>query len=132
MKQIPDQLESLMAEKRLLQAAILVVRSVKAINKPEMLDIGALTDLRSYLTAQETALREILIEELNSHLYLKTFWCDSRWVAYVPGQQTRTCFTDSFSALMFLKYHLYLSTRFLQTLSGLHPPPIVALASRAS
>jgi len=91
LKQIPDQLESLMAEKRLLQAAILVVRSVKAINKPEMLDIGALTDLRSYLTAQETALREILVDELHSHLYLKTFWCDGRWMAYTPNQQMRTC-----------------------------------------
>ncbi|KAH7055486.1 Sec8 exocyst complex component-specific domain-containing protein [Auriculariales sp. MPI-PUGE-AT-0066] len=89
LKHVPDQLESLMAEKRLLQAAILLVRSLKAINKPDMMEIGALSDLRSYMSAQETALREILIDELHSHVYLKTFWCDSRWVAYTPNQQMR-------------------------------------------
>ncbi|KAF7339799.1 Sec8 exocyst complex component specific domain-containing protein [Mycena venus] len=34
------------------------------------------------------ALREILIDELQSHLYLKSFWCESRWAAYTPNQQT--------------------------------------------
>ncbi|KZV93778.1 hypothetical protein EXIGLDRAFT_612626 [Exidia glandulosa HHB12029] len=87
LKSVPDQLESLMAEKRLLQAAILLVRSLKSINKGEMQEIGAVSDLRSYLNGQETALREILIDELHSHLYLKTFWCDSRWAAYTPDQQ---------------------------------------------
>lgn len=71
-----------------------------------MLEIGALSDLRSYLSGQETvrvvqvpnycmifieclkALKEILIEELHAHLYLKAFWCESRWAAYTPGQQT--------------------------------------------
>jgi exocyst complex component 4 len=77
-----------------------------------MLEIGAVSDLRSYLNAQETAslrlksscsyadrlfqaLREILIDELQSHLYLKSFWCESRWAAYSPNQQT--CTVPSFS-----------------------------------
>ena len=51
---MPDVLESLISEKRLLQAAVLLVRSLKLINKPDMLDIGALSDLRSDLTSQET------------------------------------------------------------------------------
>ncbi len=42
-----------MSEKRLLQAAILLVRSMKTINKPEMLEIGAVSDLRGYLIGQE-------------------------------------------------------------------------------
>lgn len=88
LKNVPDQLESLMAEKRLLQAAVLLVRSLKAINKSEMQEIGAVSDLRSYLVGQETSLREILVDELHNHLYLKTFWCDSRWAAYTPDQQT--------------------------------------------
>ncbi len=43
-----------MSEKRLLQASILLVRSLKIINKPDMLEIGAVSDLRSYLVSQET------------------------------------------------------------------------------
>ncbi|KAF8578412.1 Sec8 exocyst complex component-specific domain-containing protein [Ramaria rubella] len=88
LKSIPDTLESLMSEKRLLQAAVLLVRSLKTIGRPDMLEIGAVSDLRSYLAGQEIALKEILIEELHAHLYLKTFWCESRWSPYTPGQQT--------------------------------------------
>jgi exocyst complex component 4 len=33
-------------------------------------------------------LRDILVDELQNHLYLKSFWCDTRWSAYVPNQQT--------------------------------------------
>ncbi|KAF8756135.1 exocyst complex [Rhizoctonia solani] len=88
LKNIPDQLESLMSEKKLLQAALLLVRSQKTITNAELMDIGALTDLRSYLSGQETALRDIMIEELHAHLYLKSFWCESRWAAYKPGQES--------------------------------------------
>ncbi|TFY68131.1 hypothetical protein EVG20_g3687 [Dentipellis fragilis] len=88
LKLVPDVLETLMSEKRLLQAAVLLVRSLKMINNQDMLDIGAVADLRSYLNGQETALREILIDELHSHLYLKSFWCESRWTAYAINQQT--------------------------------------------
>ncbi|KZT02404.1 uncharacterized protein LAESUDRAFT_730147 [Laetiporus sulphureus 93-53] len=87
LRSVPDALESLISEKRLLQAAILLVRSLKLINKQDMLDVGAVSDLRSYLVAQEVALKEILIDELHSHLYLKSFWCESRWGVYTPGQQ---------------------------------------------
>lgn len=50
---IPDRLESLLSEKRFLSAVVLLVRSLKAINKPEMMEIGALGDLRSWLVGQE-------------------------------------------------------------------------------
>ncbi|KAG9118766.1 hypothetical protein FRC07_006557 [Ceratobasidium sp. 392] len=86
LKNVPDQLESLMSEKKLLQAALLLVRSQKTITNADLMDIGALTDLRLYLSGQESALRDILIEELHAHLYLKSFWCESRWSAYKPGQ----------------------------------------------
>ncbi|KAI0778405.1 Sec8 exocyst complex component-specific domain-containing protein [Trametes elegans] len=88
LKSVPDALESLILEKRLLQAAALLVRSLKLINKPDMLEIGAVSDLRSYLMGQETTLRDILVDELHSHLYLKSFWCESRWTVYDPNQQT--------------------------------------------
>lgn len=54
LKSVPDLLETLMSEKRLLQAAVLLVRSLKIINKPDMLEIGAVADLRGYLNGQET------------------------------------------------------------------------------
>lgn len=50
---MPDALETLMSEKRLLQASVLLVRSLKLINKPDMQEIGAVSDLRSYLIGQE-------------------------------------------------------------------------------
>ncbi|KAF8640668.1 hypothetical protein AX17_000325 [Amanita inopinata Kibby_2008] len=87
LKSVPDLLETLISEKRLLQASVLLVKSMKVINKSDMLEIGAVSDLRSYLNSQETALRDILIDELQSHLYLKSFWCECRWTAYVPNQQ---------------------------------------------
>ena len=104
LKAVPDTLESLISEKRLLQASVLLTRSGKLINKGEFMELGALTDLRSYLAGQETvsetllrieriskkdpakALREILVEELQNHLYLKVYWCDNRWSSYTPGQ----------------------------------------------
>lgn len=54
LKSVPDALESLILEKRLLQAAALLVRSLKLINKQDMLEVGAVSDLRSYLLGQET------------------------------------------------------------------------------
>jgi exocyst complex component 4 len=42
-----------MSEKRLLQASVLLVRSLKLINKADMQEIGAVSDLRSYLIGQE-------------------------------------------------------------------------------
>jgi exocyst complex component 4 len=57
---VPDVLESLMSEKRLLQASILLVRSLKTINKQDMLDVGAVADLRAYLVGQESV-REICV-----------------------------------------------------------------------
>ncbi|KDQ63373.1 hypothetical protein JAAARDRAFT_169127 [Jaapia argillacea MUCL 33604] len=86
LKSVPEVLETLMSEKRLLQASVLLVRSLKMINSPDMLEVGAVSDLRSYLVSQETALREILVDELHSHLYLKSFWCEPRWAIYSPGQ----------------------------------------------
>jgi exocyst complex component 4 len=53
LKTVPDLLETLMSEKRLLQASILLIRSLKIINNPDMLEIGAVADLRSYLNNQE-------------------------------------------------------------------------------
>ncbi|CDR99686.1 related to SEC8-protein transport protein [Sporisorium scitamineum] len=86
LKSVPDRLESLMAEKRFLESVNLLVRSLKTIDKPEVVEVGATHDLRAYLKGQEQAMLEILIEELHNHLYLKSYFCDDRWKVYSAGQ----------------------------------------------
>ena len=86
LKSVPDRLESLMAEKRFLESVNLLVRSLKTIDKPEVVEVGATNDLRAYLKGQEQAMLEILIEELHNHLYLKSYFCDARWQVYTAGQ----------------------------------------------
>jgi exocyst complex component 4 len=54
LKTVPELLESLMSEKRLLPAAALLMNSLKIIGNENMQEIGALTDLKSYLLVQET------------------------------------------------------------------------------
>jgi exocyst complex component 4 len=63
---MPDLLETLMSEKRLLQAAVLLVRSLKTINSADMLEIGAVADLRSYLNGQEA----VCFSSLQHHRHL--------------------------------------------------------------
>lgn len=89
-----------------LQAALLLVRTLKTVKKPDLAEIGALADLRAYFTTQESVgvvrqrkdqltntqtLSDILVEELHNHIYLKTFYSESRWRSYAPGQTTCAC-----------------------------------------
>ncbi|CAD6900494.1 unnamed protein product [Tilletia controversa] len=87
LRAVPEQLETLITEKRFLQAVNLLIRALKTIEKPEIEEIGASSDLRTYLKAQETAILDILIEELHNHLYLKSSACEARWRTYTPGQE---------------------------------------------
>lgn len=86
---VPDRLEALLAERRFLRAVQIVMRALKMINKPELLEVGAVHDIRHWLVLQEGVLLEMLIDELHAHLYLKNFYCDARWKAYTPGQTER-------------------------------------------
>lgn len=54
LRAVPDRLETLLSEKRFLAAVVLLVRSLKIVNKPEMMEIGALGDLRAWLGGQES------------------------------------------------------------------------------
>jgi exocyst complex component 4 len=86
LKTVPDRLETLIADKKFIQAALILTRAIRTINKDELLEIGALSDLRAYLTSQQSVLSDIMVQELGNHLYLKSHYCDSRWQAYQPGQ----------------------------------------------
>ncbi|KAM0363713.1 hypothetical protein ACHAO7_002021 [Fusarium culmorum] len=79
LRAVPDQLEARISEKRFLTAVEVLQSALRKLRKPELDDIGALADLRSYLANQETALMDILVEELHEHLYLKSPYCQERW-----------------------------------------------------
>lgn len=83
---VPDKLEARISEKRFLTAVDVLQDALRIMRKPEMDNIGALSDLRTYLTQQETSLTDILIEELHSHLYLKSPYCQDRWKAHAKEQ----------------------------------------------
>lgn len=50
---MPEKLEARISEKRFLRAVQLLSDSLKTIRQPEMMEIAALGDLRSYLSNQE-------------------------------------------------------------------------------
>ena len=90
MQAIPEKLEARMTEKRFLTAVDTLQEGLRIIKRTELENIGALIDLKSYLTSQETSLSEILIEELHSHLYLKSPYCQDRWKPYNNDQSKNT------------------------------------------
>lgn len=83
---VPDQLEARISEKMFLTAVDILQNALRRIRSPELDNIGALSDLRSYLTNQEVALTDILMEELHDHLYLKSPYCQERWQMLAKAQ----------------------------------------------
>lgn len=90
LRTVPDQLEARISEKRFLTAVEVLQNALRKLRKPELDDIGALSDLRSYLANQETALMDILVEELHEHLYLKSPYCQERWQSLAKNQGAHT------------------------------------------
>jgi exocyst complex component 4 len=43
----------LIADKKFIAAALILTRAIRTINKDEMMEIGALADLRTYLIGQQ-------------------------------------------------------------------------------
>ncbi|CAO3591713.1 unnamed protein product [Absidia cylindrospora] len=84
----PEKLENMTSSKHVLSAAHLLVNSLKTVHSKEMMEIGALDDLRSTLNSEKNDLYDMLIEELHNHLYLKSFYCLNLWSDYITGQQT--------------------------------------------
>lgn len=83
---VPERLEAHISEKRFLTAVEILQDALRMIRRTEMENIGALSDLRTYLSNQEVSLTDILIEELHSHLYLKSPYCEDRWKDYAHNQ----------------------------------------------
>lgn len=83
---VPDKLEARISEKRFLTAVDILQDALRMIRRSEMEKIGALSELRTYLSNQEHSLTDILLEELHNHLYLKSPYCEDRWKAYAQNQ----------------------------------------------
>ncbi|KAL1608190.1 exocyst subunit [Paraconiothyrium brasiliense] len=83
---VPDKLEARISEKRFLTAVDILQDALRMIRKSEMEKIGALSELRTYLSNQEHSLTDILLEELHNHLYLKSPYCEDRWKVYAQNQ----------------------------------------------
>lgn len=83
---VPEQLEARISEKHFLTAVDILQKALLMIRKSDMERIGALNDLRTYLSNQEVSLTDILIEELHNHLYLKSPYCEDRWKEYAQNQ----------------------------------------------
>ncbi|GAM86826.1 hypothetical protein ANO11243_048460 [Dothideomycetidae sp. 11243] len=86
LRAMPEKIEAQISEKRFLGAVDTLQEALKLIRKPEMEEIGALSDLQVYLSNQEHSVTDILIEELHSHLYLKSPYCEQRWSKYASRQ----------------------------------------------
>lgn len=96
---IPEQLENQISEKRFLGAVDTLQDALKLIRKPEMEEIGALSDLRVYLSNQEHSLSDILIEELHNHLYLKSPYCEERWKSHMKRDLSSSNIDDGERAM---------------------------------
>ncbi|KAI9818501.1 MAG: hypothetical protein M1827_000560 [Pycnora praestabilis] len=79
---VPEQLEARISEKRFLTAVDVLLEGLRLVRRSDMESIGALSDLRLYLSNQEASMTDILIEELHNHLYLKSPYCQGRWKPY--------------------------------------------------
>ncbi|KAI1104328.1 Sec8 exocyst complex component-specific domain-containing protein [Jackrogersella minutella] len=108
LRTVPDQLEARISEKRFLTAVEVLQNALRKLRKPELDDIAALNDLRSYLSNQETALMDILTEELHEHLYLKSPYCQERWQNIAKKQGA---YNENYSeSSQLTPFHLVLDT----------------------
>ncbi|KAK0304508.1 exocyst subunit [Friedmanniomyces endolithicus] len=82
LQSIPDMLDAQISEKRFLGAVDTLQEGLALVRRPEMEDIGALSELKLRLSNQEQFLSDHLIEELHNHLYLKSPYCEERWKAH--------------------------------------------------
>lgn len=111
LQQVPEQLEAQISEKRFLGAVDTLQEALRLIRKPEMEEIGALSDLRVYLGNQEHSLTDILIEELHNHLYLKSPYCEERWKSNMRRDSGNPSMDDGERAMQ----------SFLETFDGSKP-----------
>lgn len=87
MQLVPDRLEAQIREKRYLGAVENLQEALSLARKPELEEIGALSELRVHLSNQEQILTDLLVEELHNHLYLKSPYCEERWKGHMARSE---------------------------------------------
>jgi len=118
---LPERLETQVTEKRFLGAVATLQEALAVIRTPEMDEIGALADLRVYLSNQEHSLTDILIEELHSHLYLKSPYCEERWKAHSHRHAAPSIVAADDERAMFAFLDLYDGSKAMQEDTSRNP-----------
>lgn len=71
-----------MSEKRFITAVESLQEALRLLISPQLEKVAALDEMKVYMSNQEHALSDILVEELHNHLYLKSPYCETRWTEY--------------------------------------------------
>ncbi|KAJ3411659.1 hypothetical protein HDV05_001868 [Chytridiales sp. JEL 0842] len=72
LRKTPDKVESLINGKFYLTAVKNLIVSLKTLESDDFIGIGALETIRTTLLEVKSSLHEVLLDELHSHLYLKS------------------------------------------------------------
>ncbi|EGC33575.1 hypothetical protein DICPUDRAFT_36520 [Dictyostelium purpureum] len=72
LKKVPELLDSYIHGNHYVHAANILVNSLDALNERDLINVNALTDLRQMLTERKESFKDMLVEKLNDHIYLKT------------------------------------------------------------
>ncbi|KAJ2783327.1 exocyst subunit [Coemansia javaensis] len=77
-KRVRDEISAFTKEKKFLAAAGKLVQDMQFVFDPELDPIEALSGLRQQLEKEKADLIQRLIDELHSHIYLKSVYCERR------------------------------------------------------
>jgi hypothetical protein len=87
-------LEARISEKKFLGAVELLDEALNRIREPDMMEIGALSDLRAYLGSQESVITQRsyswIIYLTSTHSLWQTFWWKSYTTTYTLSRFTAT------------------------------------------
>lgn len=79
---LPESLEARMSEKHFISAVESLQEGLRLLQQSQLQSVSTLSDMKLYMSNQEHALSDILVEELHNHLYLKSPYCENRWTTY--------------------------------------------------
>ncbi|KAJ1736424.1 exocyst subunit [Coemansia sp. Benny D160-2] len=77
-KRLPDEMAGYTADKKFLTAAGKLVQDMQFVFDPELNAIEALSGLRTQLEKEKASLLHKIIDELHSHIYLKSPYCERK------------------------------------------------------
>ncbi|AOW06354.1 Sec8 exocyst complex component-specific domain-domain-containing protein [Yarrowia lipolytica] len=90
LKAVPDKLDTEISKKQFLSAQETLHSALRFLDDDGLASISSLEGLKTYLLAQESTIFAHLVEELHSHLYLKSPYCDRRWVGNISNLSSQS------------------------------------------